>query len=440
MIEGSSFHPISESWLQREKERIQRRSEMPNLQFFKFQSGQMASFYLLPPYNERGICALEVWKCFELPSRQRHTAFRTWEDRQPGIMNEDPVEDAIEKLSQVNETAARVMRPKASYHANILLIGTSDVDASGHVIPGTIRQPRELFVYTTRLPLTVWDEIVPRISDPRGAISNPQSAVRIFVTARGKDINTRYQVAFASRMGPDGVEVLEHEDLFQTYGAENMQKILSHLPDLDRVWPIPDEEARVKARIVADSILRLAVQSTQLGSSPVPQQPPSVQGEFFRAPSSPPPSPSFQTQTPSPPSFQAPSASPPGIPPSPPPPQSFQAPSASPPGIPPSPPPPQSFQAPSASPPGIPPGAPSPSPQPSFSPPRMGQVSQATNGVTMEDILSRSLGTEYPPQAGPAMPPPCFGRIHEVEKSPNAVWCGNCNYRDSCEMTATVAS
>jgi hypothetical protein len=442
------------------QERAARRSQ-GSYTFYNLAEGTETYFYVLPPWSERGAIGRVVWQHFGVPEAKQYTCWQTYDIVHPGIGDQCPVCNALHAVEKVAGDALDRLWGKPRGRVNVLVVGHRKLNANGDAVepffPFAEENPR--FPKILSLPISVYDELMLIQNGPGvGLVCMPDDAVMVIVKRSGTGIDTEYKLDFAGSRDVTGGFTPNRSKMFTS--EDEATACLSKLPDLDKLWPMPDEELVATAHRVSTAIrMKFGLPDTPMfagTSAPAPQTlyapmaqsapsyaPPMMPSAPPYAPvASPRPSAAYvPPMTPSAPPY-APMAQPvaqPMVQPSAPPtmapsPVSYAQPVVA------APPPVQtSTPAPSVAPPVVvqpvvvQPVAAQPVAAPSAQTAAPG-VAPPTPGVSIEKCATEPLGPK--PPADPAMPnrPICFKNMNLVSAGPNKAWCEPCPFKVPCKM------
>lgn len=452
-------------------------------------------FYLLPPWSQRGALYRQIWKHFKLPDASYAMCWKSYDVFRPGMGEQCPICNALKAVEKhVDEKVIDQMWSKGRSHINAFILGKRELNDRGDAVDPFIfleQFPKKLGVDPKRprvieLPITVCDELMSQQNGPMGFICIPKDAVVCILRRYGEGIDTDYKLTFSGVDDPIGGFRPTRTPMFQTPEDETAclgTKEAPGLPDLDRIWPLPDTEGVNEAHKIAQAIrMRFGLpdqavypsqytapvaaspgaqgypapgampQGAPAGVPPVGATPPGVPS----APSAPPtqyyqPQSSLSAQyPPGTTPFDGDPAQPPAtapVAPSQPPPQQPAPQPAVPVGVPPMGVPPV----------GVPPvGAPTaalatvspvtggPPPMPPSA--QSALVGPAIPGLNLDLLKTNAFGPHPPADGTPMARPACFRRMDLVIAGPNKHWCdpsevrpAGCPFKQICRTVSPRA-
>jgi hypothetical protein len=415
------YRKMSDEQLKQQSEEARERAvkskkfegEEGNYQWLGVKDFEAIYFYILPPFSDRMSIYREVWKCFQMPHEKNkvHTAWRSCEIFQPGIGDEDPVVQALNSVRKLAGDKVDRMFPSRKVYINVLSVGKRATDEVG--------EPMGEFEYFPSLGPCIlglsggsFDSLITKMYAPGvKPIFYPETAVMVELIRIGGE-RVKYSVNLMGIKNPTGFSP-QYENLFEKFGNEKVAELYQNIPDLDKMWRLPDEKAKAAAQNLANTIrVKMGGPQVQLpgvsggGGTVIPIPAPSqsiVQGFV-------PPGVGTSNTDQSPATPAATTAVPPWM---------HHTPTSTPKADP-TPPAPATAT------------LPTPTPATPVSKPVSAPAASAT------DVLSVLAldPTPVPPKVGNK--PICFSHYSMVQDSPkgHCVWCDSCSLKMVCEMSA----
>lgn len=225
------------------------------LDFFKIPNNSFITFCVLPPWNNRGLFAREVMELFGLPNKRRHTMWRTFDTLEPGTGEKDPVMKAVSEVVSLRPDVA--IRESTKFYVNAIVHGMAPLTPGPNgVQKGTYQVVSDFKVQTLGLTPSAFNRLIQLMGMPGvGSITNPRSAVPVMLTTVGTGQDTRYTVELAGQSNFDGTFLPNRINLYdEGDGCLGLKDKIDARPDLDKAWPVPSEEDKVRAARVATEV------------------------------------------------------------------------------------------------------------------------------------------------------------------------------------------
>ncbi len=397
--------------------------------------GDCHLYFFLLLRSQRGALYRQVWKHIKLPDAKSAICWRTWDVLRPGMGEQCPVCNALRAVKKhADEKVIDPMWSRSRVYINAYVLGKRKLNNHNDPVDPFIpldkfekggEEPKKARLL--QLPPAVCEELVMIQNGPMGSICMPDNAVVCILKRFRSGIDTKCWLTLSGSADSKGNFQPNWTPMFQS--PEEMEACLGTpehpaLPDLDSIWPLPDQEG-----INVTHEIGMAIR-TRFG---VPGQPVHGAGQF--------------TVTVQPcPEAQAPCA------PTPPPPQE-------------APPAPTATLIPSVTPDvldgvppvgdGVPPAGPTPPAEPPLAlagpptqagplttpplPPGAIAVDQSIPGLDLNRLRTETFGP-LPPADGTLLNRPiCFLQMGIVQEGPNKGWCDHCPFHEICKTDLSRA-
>jgi hypothetical protein len=373
------------------------------LSFIKVEPQQQIFFYILPPWNDRGFIAKEVWECYNLPllpgkKRSVHTSWQTHEAVEPGISAQDPIVKVLKEMKELVGDKENRLLPGRKFQLNIILRGRGKIDSAGQIIPSTYEQmtPPKVCVLALTPPAftTLSNMLISAGESSEGRADNPLASICYCLTREekvppgGGKAKTSYIIGVEGAMIAGRGVVPTRHNLEQELGEKFVEATFTAITDLDAAYPLPTENQRVEAQHWASHIkqemtarlsgkvARTTTGAIQVQSQSGPPVAPELPEEEPTAPSS--------VELPKEPFFDT-----------------------------------------------LPTAPAVPTASTSVIVPGLGEV-------TSKDVVTRDLGLMDAPRKDGDIPM-CFGHFDKVSGSPNSRWCSTCTFKLPCKAKSGMA-
>lgn len=234
-------------------------------QFFNFANGKTCLFFL-PPWSSLGRFAKPVYKCF-LGGKNVHVTWKTYAEHLPEWAErakEDPVVKAVKELQGLFGKDTKAIKdawPRGQYYTNAILVSTQENDG----VEPTLLAPKSSVV---PLPTGVYNFLIKEMKKKSvGSIVHPARAVCVVVEKSGKGMQTEYKCSL-SGTSQGGRFTPLHENLFERFGEQVLNELLSNMQNLDELYPPPGEGDVLKAQKMADEFRSSIMSGNVAGVNP----------------------------------------------------------------------------------------------------------------------------------------------------------------------------